>query len=95
MHLLRRLPAVLQRHIYEYDPSYRLVLNLVLLELQLCFSARGRRRGYKRVLRELNRQCWLMQRDAATGERYALLWKRSHRGGRLVRETYYGALLDR
>ena len=58
---------------------------LVLLQLHLVFTGWGRLRGYRRVLRELNRQCWLMYGDAASGHRYAVMWHRARRGGRLVR----------
>ena len=85
------LPAHLQALIYSYDATYRERFALVLLQLHLVFTGWGRMRGYRRVLRELNRQCWLMYGDAASGHRYAVMWHRARRGGRLVRGSVSGS----
>ena len=73
------LPIELQHHIWSFDETPRANYSVVMLQLELIFHRRSRyrRRGYKRVLRELMAESWLWY-TPNQAETYYVLWRRKN-----------------
>tara|TARA_Y100001963_G_C6408549_1_gene277391 strand:- start:198 stop:446 length:249 start_codon:yes stop_codon:yes gene_type:complete len=75
------LPTHLQQYIWSFDETPRVNYAITMLQLELIFYRRGKRRGYKRVLRELAAESWLWH-CPTQAETYYVLWRRKEaRGG--------------
>ncbi len=77
------LPMELQHHIWSFDETPRVNYSIVMLQLDLIFHrrSRNRRRGYKRVLRELAAESWLWY-TPNQADTYHVLWRRKGNPGK-------------